>query len=311
MKRKIFNIIASTIILLITILVFILSSDISQSFTKNIIFIIKVLLPSLFPFMIFINFILYSNCIDYLSLIFKPFERLFKLSKYGITCVVASILGGFPYCAIIVKNFLKENKISKEEAERLLISMFFPSVSFLFSSLYSIDNKYIYNILSLYISSFILLYITSFFKKYNVVSLSNNKTKININNDYTSIYFNVMNDSIKSMFSITFSVLFFNLIISLINRFILNEYISYFINGLLEFSSTSINILLIENKTVFHYIILNIILSFSSFSIIFQSLFYTKDIGFKIKKLLLSRITISIISLLIYFTIYFLNKIFT
>lgn len=309
MKRKIFNIICSFIILFITILIFIYSSDISQSFSKNILFIVKVLLPSLFPFMIFINFILYSNCIDYLSVIFKPFEKIFKLSKYGITCVVASILGGFPYCAIIVKNFLKENKISKEEAERLLMSMFFPSVSFLFSSLYSLDDKYIYNILSLYISSFLLLYITSFFKKYNFSSSTNKK--IIVNNDYTTIYFNVMNDSIKSIFSIIFCVLFFNIIISLINRFISNEYLSYLINGLLEFSSTSINILLKDNKNIFHYIILNIILSFSSFSIIFQSLFYSKDIGFNIKKLLLSRITISLISLLIYFTIYFLNKIFT
>lgn len=309
MKRKIFNIICSFIILFITVLIFIYSSDISQSFSKNILFIVKVLLPSLFPFMIFINFILYSNCIDYLSVIFKPFEKIFKLSKYGITCVVASILGGFPYCAIIVKNFLKENKISKEEAERLLMSMFFPSVSFLFSSLYSLDDKYIYNILSLYISSFLLLYITSFFKKYTFSSSTNKK--INVNNDYTTIYFNVMNDSIKSIFSIIFSVLFFNIIISLINRFISNEYVSYLINGLLEFSSTSINILLKDHKNIFHYIILNIILSFSSFSIIFQSLFYSKDIGFNIKKLLLSRITISLISLLIYFTIYFLNKIFT
>lgn len=297
MKNKIINLLLSIFIISITIIMFFNANLITSNFIENFKFIVLIILPSLFPFMIFINFILNSNCVDYISLIFKPIAKIFKISGYGMTCLIASLLGGFPYSAIIVTSFLKENKISKNEADRLLISLSFPSISFLFATLYPLDNQCIYNIISLYISSFVVLYITSFFKKDNTVVLNE---KFIIKNDFTNIYYTVMNDSIKAIISISFSIIFFKFFTPILTYAIKNEIIILLISGLFEFSSSSINILLLENKTLIHYIIFNIIISFSSFSILFQSLYYTKEINFGIKKLLLSRITISLISLIIF-----------
>ena len=125
-----------------------------------------------------------------------------------------------------------------------------------------------------------------------------------INNDISSIYYQVMNSSIKSIISISFTIIFFNLITSSLSIITNNERLIYYISGLFEFSNSSINILLFENKTYIDYLMLMIIISFSSFSIMFQSMYYLKEINIKIKQLLLSRITIVLISIIIFTTIF-------
>lgn len=300
MKRYYKQFLASLIIIIFTIICFVFSKDTTLSFNNSIKYIYNVILPSLFPYMIFINLILYSNSIDYLSIIFKPLGKIFKLSGYGITCIIASILGGYPYNAILISTFLKEKKISNDEANRLLSTMFFPSISFLFATLYKIDNKFILIIISLYLSSFIYLFIIS--KK-----TPNEEKKISITNiSFIDTYYEVINKTISSIITISFCVIFFNLINSYIELFIHNDLINTIIHGLLEFSYSSINILSLKDKTFFHYLIVNNIISFSSFSIVFQSFYYIKETFFSIKKLLLTRITICIISSIIFTLIYFI-----
>lgn len=302
MKEKIINILYSFLILSFTFFIFYFSINTKDTFIQTLSFLFKIIIPSLFPFMIFINFILLTNCIDYLSLILSPIGKIFKISGYGMTCIIASMLGGYPYSAIIVSSFLKSNKITLNEANRLLLSMFFPSVSFLFVTLYNIDNFFIYEIISLYISSFLLLYITSFI--YNNKNIENN-IKVTINNNFSSTYFNVMKSCMNSLISISFSIIFFSLIAQIFTNFINNKYLLYLIKGILEFSSTSIELVLLKNKSFLDYLLIINIISFSSFSIIFQSYYYLIDLKISIKKLLLSRVTICIISSII-FTIFYL-----
>ena len=294
MKAKIINISYSLLILLITILKFINSNKTTSIFVDSFDFIIKVIIPSLFPFMIFVNFILFTNTIDYLAKIFSIFSKLFNISGYGLVCIIASILGGFPYSAIIVSSFLKDNKIVKQEANRLLYFMFFPSISFLMS-LYNLDNKFIYIIISLYITSFLLLFISKFFYKED----NKNVIKILPTNNFPNTYIKVMNSSISSIFSICFSIIFFRLISQSITIYINNEYIKYIISGFFEFSYSSITILSKTNNTLIDYLIVNNIISFSSLSILFQYLYHIDDIQINIKKLLLFRIATCIITSLI------------
>ena len=302
MKEKIINILYSFLILAFTFFIFYFSINTKDTFIQTLSFLFKIIIPSLFPFMIFINFILLTNCIDYLSLILSPIGKIFKISGYGMTCIIASMLGGYPYSAIIVSSFLKSNKITLNEANRLLLSMFFPSVSFLFVTLYNIDNFYIYEFISLYISSFLLLYITSFIYKDKNIE---NNIKVTINNNFSSTYFNVMKSCMNSLISISFSIIFFSLIAQIFTNFINNKYLLYLIKGILEFSSTSIELVLLKNKSFLDYLLIINIISFSSFSIIFQSYYYLIDLKISIKKLLLSRVTICIISSII-FTIFYL-----
>ncbi len=302
MKKKIGNTLLNIGILIFTFLVFYYSNITTTTFMETIWFILQVILPSLFPFMIFINFVLLSNCIDYLSILFKPLGKLFKISGYGITCVLASLLGGFPYSAILVSSFIKEKKINDKEAERLILSTFFPSFSFLFVSLQSLDKLFIYNIIALYLSSFLVLFITSFFKRYKVENVKN--TAIIKPNFFTNIYFDVMQNSISSIFSISFCIIFFRLLSAHLQLIIHQPQFIQLMSGLLEFSSSSIALLSQPTKSFKDYLLLMNILSFSSFSILFQSYYYLKDTSINMKKLLLSRITICVLSSIIYTIIY-------
>lgn len=304
MKNKIINYLFSAIIFIFTIYIFINQDTTTNYFLETFHFIIRIIIPSIFPFMIFINFILYSNCIDYIAFLLAPIGKIFKLSGYGISCLIASILGGFPYSSIIVTSFIKQNKISLQEGIRIINACQFPSLAFLFMGLYTIDKNVMYIIISLYLSSFLMLYLSSFNQK----SIKINNKIMTINNDISSIYYQVMNSSIKSIISISFTIIFFNLITSSLSIITNNERLIYYISGLFEFSNSSINILLFENKTYIDYLMLMIIISFSSFSIMFQSMFYLKEINIKIKQLLLSRITIVLISIIIFTTIFYIKN---
>lgn len=300
MKKKILNIICCLTIFLLTIFMFIYSKEVSTSYYETLLFILKVILPSLFPFMIFINFVLLSNCIDYLSILLKPIGKVFNISGYGVTVIIAALLGGFPYSAILVENFVKNNKISLTEGKRLAFFMFFPSFSFLYSSLYVKDIYVIISIFSLYITSIIFLY----FYKFKKIELKQNTINLEINNKYDDIYFDVMNKSINSILSIAFSIIFFNILSSLLSTFISNEHILNLISGVFEFSKTSIVLINKIDKTFIDYLMLNFILSFSSLSIIIQSFYHLKNINISIKKLLICRLAIALVSCIIFTIIY-------
>ncbi len=299
MKEKI-NKLINILIIIFAALGFICSSIITKSLNESIVFIYKVIIPSLFPFMIFINFVLYSDAINMLAKLLKPISKIFRLSSYGLICVIASLLGGYPYSAILVSTFIKNKKISYNEGERIIKYTFFPSFSFLFLALYKIDKQTIYIILSLYIASFLLLFISSLKKEIKEILIINKDNKIDI-------FFEVMDSSIKAIFTIAFCIIFFSFISSFLNIFIKNKKIVLFLSGLLEFSKSSITFVNIPNKSLLDYILLNIIISFSSFSIIFQSMFYLKEINFKIKKILLSRFLLIIISTFILLIIFLLK----
>lgn len=299
MKEKI-NKLINILIIIFAALGFIYSSIITKSLNESIVFIYKVIIPSLFPFMIFINFVLYSDAINMLAKLLKPLSKIFRLSSYGLICIIASLLGGYPYSAILVTSFVKKNKITYTEGERIIKYTFFPSFSYLFLVLYKIDSQTIYIIISLYIASFLLLFISSLKKENKEILITNAENKIDI-------FFEVMDSSFKAIFTIAFCIFFFSFISSFLSIFLKNEKIVLFLSGLLEFSKSSIIFANIPNKNFFDYILLNIIISFSSFSIIFQSMFYLKEISFTIKKILLSRFLIIIISTFILLIIFLLK----
>ena len=299
MKEKI-NKLINILIIIFAALGFIYSSIITKSLNESIVFIYKVIIPSLFPFMIFINFVLYSDAINMLAKLLKPLSKIFRLSSYGLICIIASLLGGYPYSAILVTSFVKKNKITFAEGERIIKYTFFPSFSYLFLVLYKIDSQTIYIIISLYIASFLLLFISSLKKENKEILITNTENKIDI-------FFEVMDSSFKAIFTIAFCIFFFSFISSFLSIFLKNEKIVLFLSGLLEFSKSSIIFANIPNKSFLDYILLNIIISFSSFSIIFQSMFYLKEISFTIKKILLSRFLIIITSTFILLIIFLLK----
>ena len=90
------------------------------------------LIPSILPFMILSNYIVYSNMSRYISKIIHPvFSKIFHTSENGSYVVFMGFLCGFPLGSKILFDLLKKRKISASEANSLFKYINNPSPSFI------------------------------------------------------------------------------------------------------------------------------------------------------------------------------------
>lgn len=274
------NIITMFLFLLLIISI-IYSKETSTYFFEQMTFIVNVIVPSLFPFMIFVNFLLLSNSITLLNKLLLPFSKILNISSMGLICIISAFLGGYPYSAILIKDFKEKGYISQNEANNILYFFLFPSLSFQIA-LYN-NNKVVFKIIliNVLIAFLILLFINKPTK--NVINDNNIQTK--------DLFINVMNNTYKSIFSIAFTILFFSLLSFYVSFLIKSNFLNDLISGMLEFSLTSIT--LSTKNDIVSNLLLSFILSFGSFSIFFQMKYYIKNI--KLIKLILIRLIFSIV----------------
>ena len=310
---KKYNIILS-ILFFIFVIYTILNIQESKESTCNILITFsKNILPSLLPFLILNQILIKFGIIDFLSYIFQFISYpLFKISGKGASIILIGILNGFPSSAIYTSLMFSKKEIKKEEAQRLINFIFFPSLSFLFSILktnLNDSNLFLLLILSLYLTGFTFLYISSFKLKEEVSLLSFNETIENIKQKQKNF---VLAKDIKEIISYSFNTLLN--ILGIITLFsipclildkMLPSTISIIMQGFIEFSIPSIKISsLWENKK---RIVLTLIpiLSFSSLSSIMQANLFIHDASLNSKKFVFSRIIVSICSLFILFLFLF------
>ncbi len=93
------------------------------------------LIPALFPFMVLSSYISKSNIASMISRLFeKIFKAIFKTSGYGIIPFILGSLGGYPVGAKTVCEFYESNKISQNDASRLLFWCINPSPAFMITA---------------------------------------------------------------------------------------------------------------------------------------------------------------------------------
>lgn len=77
--------------------------------------------PSLFPFFVASELLMYTNIINILGRLFTKFMRpLFNVGGEGSLAFIMGLISGYPVGAKIACNFRENNVCSKEECERLL-----------------------------------------------------------------------------------------------------------------------------------------------------------------------------------------------
>jgi len=82
---------------------------------------VEIVIPSLFPFMVFTSFLSLSGWSRYFSSFFSPLIRYcFRLPEAAGTAVFMSFIGGYPVGARMIARLMKENKISPQDGERML-----------------------------------------------------------------------------------------------------------------------------------------------------------------------------------------------
>lgn len=81
----------------------------------------QILLPTLLPYLILTNLMIYTNSITYISYIFGPFfQKLLGVSKSGSFAVLAGFLCGYPVGAKVTADLVRTKKITQNEGKYLL-----------------------------------------------------------------------------------------------------------------------------------------------------------------------------------------------
>lgn len=267
----------------------------------------KTILPALLPFLILNQLIIKLGIIDLLAYLLQYISYpLFKISGKGASIIIIGLLNGFPSSAIFTSLMIKNNQLKKEEAQRLINYIFFPSISFLFVIINNNLNNSIfftYLMLSLYLGGFINLYLSSFKIKEKEEHTTFSQTLTIIKEKLnTFIFTNDLKESIVYSFNTLINLLgiiiIFSIPCNLLNKIITN-YSSLFFQGLLEFSIPSINLSLtnLNKKTI--TLLLSVILSFSGFSSIIQATLFINDSSLDTKQFITQRIKVSITTLFI------------
>ena len=81
----------------------------------------QTILPTLLPFMIVSNLLIYTNSVYYISKILKPFiQKTFRVSDQASYAVLVGFLCGYPMGAKVVADFIRAKLISQQEGRYLL-----------------------------------------------------------------------------------------------------------------------------------------------------------------------------------------------
>lgn len=304
------------------ILIFIVSLFILLIFSKNnfesvkssVTIFISSIIPSLFPFIFFTEFILNTDILktvqNYTGGLFSKF---FHSSRKSSPAIITGFLCGFPMGSKTVSKLYQKGDISHDEARKLLLFINNCNPAFILST---IGIGVFYNIkvgillaISHYVSSII---IGMFFCKRNSLSIIHeNKQKLNTFDKINSIKdkntFEIIKKCIKNTFVTLSMILGFMILFNLLSRVIttillvinVNKETLAIISGLFEVTSGINNIYNLHISVDIKLIITSFMLGFSGLCIISQIYSTISGNNFSFKELLMSKLLHGIFSMAI------------
>ena len=282
---------------------FILEKSVNDAFN---LWISKVF-PSLFLIFILNDIIINLNILDQIS---KPFNKLFnfifKTHNQSGNAFLLSLLSSTPTSTYVIKTMTEQNKISIDDANKLIRFTYFSNPLFLYNILSLSFNKYIVFkiILIHYLSNVIIGLIYRNINSNNVNINSNNFSKNNILTILPTSIKNSINTLLMILGTITFYMIITNLLTNILNLNILN---STNIKGILEITQC-LNILnKIPFKSIIKEIIAISIISFGGLSIHTQVLSIVNDTDIKYMNFLNGRLLHVLISTSTYIMIRYIS----
>lgn len=262
-------------------------------------------IPSLFPFFVATELLSNTNVISFLGKYLNKFMRpIFNVPGEGSFALIMGIISGYPVGAKIVTNLRKNNKCTKEEAERLLTFTNNSGPLFILGtvgiSLFCDSSTGIVLFISHILSCLTVGFIFRFWKMNNKdlsVHRPLQKYNKNLNNSLQPIKFSNFGDIISTSIHsaiITIAqiggfVVIFSVIISIMENsnlldsisIVLNPLFSFlhipnnfsnaFLSGIVELTNGVKNIAIIPYKKIsINIILVSFLLGFGSLSILLQ-----------------------------------------
>lgn len=321
--KNIVNICLFTLILLI-LLVF--SKDNFESVKNTTQIFIYSIIPSLFPFIFFTEFILNTDILNTVqNTTGKYIAKFFRVSKRSSPAILTGFLCGFPMGAKTVSYLYDTKQISVKESIKLLSYVNNCNPAFIIST---IGIGIMYNIkfgillaISHYFASLLISFIP--FKNSSLDIIHENNINLNTfskkNNIKPENIFEIIKVSIKNSFS-TLTMIFgfmiiFNLLFSVINNiltiFNVSNNIAALISGLFEVTNGIEKIYALPINFDTKLLLISFLTGFSGLCIIFQIYSCISMQDFSFKKLIMFKTLHGIISCIITYILLKYTNIFS
>ncbi len=239
------------------------------SLSNNVIkIIINNLLPSLLPFMILISLCLSLGLLNLFSYLIQwIFKPLFKLSPIMSSIYFISFFCGYPTNVKMIKEAYELNYINSQELQHLLSIASFASISFIFVSLH-LEYPLIIYFCHLAPSIIKALF---YHQHYEFQSLK--ESIIRLKKPHVSFVEALKQSILSSCYAFIFILgymLVFQFVGYAIGHIIKDSFINAIIQGVLEFSSGSLQLLQFSH-TPLVYSLICFNLSFSGLSVMMQT----------------------------------------
>ncbi len=272
----------------------------SKNVKDNVIFVIetwkKNLIPSIFPFLLLSNLLIIYGFVDFIAKIFGPItSKIFNLPKKASFCIIGSIFTGFPTGTKYIKDLLENKDISVNDANHLITFTSYSNPIFVINVIGEglLNNKQIgINIFTIHLLTGLLVGII--FRNNKELKMSNNIVKEN-NNIFITNLINSINDSFHLLVNILGIIIFFSIIIEIIDTFFKESIFLYIIKGLLEITSSIINISKSNYELKIKASLIGAFISFNGFSVHFQIKSIIEGTQIQYRKYLIARILHSLL----------------
>lgn len=289
------------LVIFITLFSFFNMFQIVKLSSQVISIVVENLLPSLLPFMILISLCLslgilnlFSYCIQFL------FMPLFSLSPTMSSIYFISFFCGYPTNIKMIKESYQLGYLSLDELQHLLSIASFSSISFIFVSL-KIENAF-YMYLCHILPSILLA--CFYHKKHKRQTLEESiQFLVKPHISFVSSLKNSLLSSCYAFIFILGYMLVFQFLGNALSFFIKDSFILASIQGILEFSSGSLQLLSFPHTPlVFSLVCFN--LSFSGISVMMQTDNLLEGIPYSFSKYLKARIFHAVLSFVLCYIVF-------
>ncbi len=293
--KRIKDILTSLFILGFTVFTLIYSTEISSAIIISVERCFKIVIPSLFAFMVISSVIIKSGLHKYFSRPFKFISKyILHIDENLFSVFLMSFTGGYPIGAKNLTELYDNGEISKSEAERMLSFCYIPSPAFVIgisnTVLYSSAKAGIIIYLSIAVSTIIFAVISGIPHKSS--STKGKTEKIKLSSD---IIVSSVETSAVSLFKICVMIVFSSVITVflgvIIHRVDMNESVSVIIKSIIEIT----NITELSSDLFKFLPIITALFSFGGVSVVLQIKSIIKN-RFSLKRFFISRIIIAFLS---------------
>ncbi|MCX7695582.1 MAG: hypothetical protein N2Z71_07755 [Caloramator sp.] len=302
-------------IFLILILIILHPSVSLNSAKEGLNLFLYTVFPSLFPFFIINDLLMSVGITENIAYIFnKPINKIFKTSGYGAYAFIISIFSGYPAGAKVVRELIDAKKISPKEGEKILTFSSTSGPLFIIGAVGAgmLKSNLLGYILyaSHIIGSILNGIICNLFSKIEKkeYKFEHKDTIINLNNS--------IKNSLITMGFIAGYIIFFSVVINLLDTINFFNLISFILSKLFKISGDDLSIfikslfeisngckLIVSSSISNKMLAISFILSFSGISILYQVKGVLEGCNISFKKYVLSKINHGVLSSIVCFFI--------